>query len=313
MQRRHLTLGLTASFIGAVALPARADDDGQFIILNARYGTENGHADVTARLRELARQDRRFRLTNELFGVDPDPGRTKTLRIYARDRGGRGPERQFEYREGDWVDGAQFIGWSGGNWGDGGGRGWHGDRGDRRDDGDYTILSASYGTSRREVDVTDRLRDLARRDERVRLTNDLFGVDPDPGQTKRLRILARDRSGQQRSFDYWEYQTVDGNQFLGWGGGDWGRPGDRGPMRPQPAGRLVIESASYGADGRWIDVTRAVQAQVRGDRLELNVHNEQFGYDPAPGQRKLLSVTYRWGSEPPNTIRANERDTLRLP
>lgn len=314
MKRRQWTLGagsaLAAGLLAGLALPAlaRDEDDGEFVILHARYGTEQNHVDVTGRLRELARQDRRFRLTNDLFGVDPDPGRTKTLRIFARDRQGR--ERQFDYRERDWVDGAQFIGWGGGGWGDSNwSHGWQGDRReDRHDDGEFTILYANYGTGRREVDVTDRLRELARRDQRFRLTNDLFGgIDPDPGRTKRLRIIARDRSGQERSFEYPEYTTVDGAQFVGWGGGGWG-----GPTRP-PATRLVIESASYGTEGRWTDVTQALRGQIRGDRFEAEVRNELFGFDPAPGRRKLLSVTYRWGNEPSNTVRVNERDTIRLP
>ena len=312
MQRRHLTLGLTAGLFATLALPARAEDDGEYIILRARYGTENAHVDVTGRLKELARQDRRFRLTNDLFGVDPDPGRTKVLRLFVRDRGGQ--ERTFEFRERDWVDGAQFISWGGGSWGDGGGsHGWHGNRGDGRDDGEFVILYATYGASGRDVDVTDRLRDLARRDVQLRLTNDLFGVDPYPGQTKILRIIARDRAGQQRTFDYHEYQTVDGNQFVGWGGGDWGRGNDRGPVRPAYGGRLVVESASYGNDSRWVDVTQAVRAQVRGDRLDLQVRNELFGVDPAPGQRKVLSVTFRSGNQPSQTVRVSERDTMRLP
>jgi hypothetical protein len=313
MQRRALTLGLATGLLGVAAFPARADDEGEFLILHARYGTDSGHVDVTGRLKELARQDRRFRLTNDLFGVDPDPGRTKTLRIFARDRNGR--EQQFDYRERDWVDGAQFIGWGRGSWGDSdGSRGWHGNRGDRRDDGEFTIQYATYGASGRDVDVTNRLRELARRDQQLRLTNDLFGVDPYPGQTKILRIFARDRAGQQQTFEYREYQTIDGHQFVGWGGGDWGRgrDGDRGPQRPG-YGRLVIDSASYGSDGRWVDVTQAVRAQVRGDRLDLQVRNELFGADPAPGQRKMLSVTYRIGNEPSNTVRVSERDTLRLP
>lgn len=315
MQRRHLTLGFASALLAA-ALPTRAEDDGDFVILHARYGTEHNHVDVTGRLRELARQDRRFRLTNDLFGVDPDPGRTKTLRLYARDRAGQ--ERQFDYRERDWVDGARFIGWGGGNWGDGGSRGWHGNHGERRgdgqDDGEFTILYATYGASGSDVDVTERLRGLARRDQRFRLTNDLFGVDPRPGQTKILRIFTRDRAGQQRTLEYREYETVDGAQFIGWGRGDWGnRGGDRGPMRPAPASRLVVDSASYGGDGRWVDVTSAVRAQVRGDRLDIQVRNELFSVDPAPGQRKVLSVTYRRGNEPANTVRVSERDTLRLP
>ena len=323
MQRRHFTRALAGAAMASLTLPTLAQDEGEFVILHARYGTENGHVDVTGRLRELARQDRRFRLSNELFGVDPDPGRTKTLRIFARDR--MGQERQFEYRERDWVDGAQFIGWGGGNWGEAtGSRGWHGDRGQRRDDGrdsgEFTILYATYGASGRDVDVTDRLRELAHRDLRFRLSNEVFGVDPWPGQTKILRIFARDRMGQERTFDYREYQTVDGAQFIGWGRGDWGGRagehrgrGDDGPARPMPGGRFVVESASYGSDGRWVDVTQAVRGLVRGERLDIEVRNELFGFDPAPGQRKSLSVTYRRGSEPSNTVRVSERDVMRLP
>lgn len=308
MKRRDLTLGagnaLLASLLAGLAVSARAEDEGEFVILHARYGTERGHVDVTDRLRELARQDQRFKLGNELFGVDPDPGRTKTLRIFSRDRWGH--ERIFEYREYDWVDGAQFVGWGGGDWGrgDGGPRGWH--REERREEGEFVILYATYGTRRSEVDVTERLRELARRDQRFRMGNDSFGIDPDPGQTKRLRIVARDRSGQERNFEYPEYAWVDGAQFAGWGGGDWG------PARA-PMGRLVIESASYGVEGRWADVTQALRAQLRGDRFEAEVRNELLGIDPAPGRRKLLSVTYRWGSDPSNTVRVSEGDRLRLP
>ncbi len=324
MRRREWTRAaggaLLAGLLGGTAGPvlaARGDDDGEFVILHARYGSEQRHIDVTDRLRQLARDDRRFRVTNELFGgADPEPGRTKTLRIFARDRQGR--ERQFDYREYSTVDGAQFIGWSRGNWGDRNwDRGWNGergDRGDRRDDGEFTILYATYGTGRREVDVTDRLRDLARQDVRFRLTNDTFGgIDPDPGQTKVLRIVTRDRAGQQRSFEYREYSTVEGSQFIGWSRGDWGR--DAGPMRPPPqsSGRLFIESASWGGDARWVDVTQAVRAQVRGERVEFRVENERFGFDPLPGQRKALSVTYRWAGQPTHTVRVNEYDTLRLP
>lgn len=318
MQRRPLILGLGSSLLAGFAASARADDDGDFIILNARYGTERNHVDVTGRLRELARRDRRFKLENELFGVDPEPGRTKTLRIFARDRAGR--ERTFEYREYDWIDGAQFIGWGGGNWGgdDNGRRGWHGDndrredrREDRHDDGEFIIQYATYGASGRDVDVTDRLRELARRDQRVRLTNDLFGVDPYPGQTKILRIFARDRGGQERVFEYREYGTIDGSQFIGWGRGDWGR-GDRGPMRPT-GGRLVIESAIYGWRDRSVDVTQVLRAQARGDRFEAQVTNDLVRADPAPGRDKQLTVTYRWGNDRPNTVRVNEGDRLRLP
>lgn len=216
MNRRHhiLGLGLAASLLAAPALAQRGADDGEFVILQARYGTERNHVDVTDKLRQIARRDRRVQLTNELFGVDPDPGRDKTLRIYARDSQGR--ERRFEYPERAWVDGLQFVAWSGGRWGE---QGWNGGWAGNpyRDDGQLTIVHANYGTPGREVDVTSRLRELAQRDQRIRMGNDTFGVDPDPGHTKRLRILARDSRGQERSLEYTEGAWVDGSLFAGWG------------------------------------------------------------------------------------------------
>jgi len=228
MNRRHYVLGAATLLAGlsAPALAQRGDDDGEFVILQARYGTERNHVDVTDRLREIARRDRRVRLTNDLFGVDPDPGRDKMLRIYARDRQGR--ERRFEYWERSWIDGAQFAAWGAGRWGEPGyNGGWAGnpyqDRGDGRDEGQFRILYANYGNPGREVDVTHRLRELARNDQRFRMGNDTFGVDPDPGRGKRLVIVARDPNGQQRSFESPEGSVVDGAQFTGWRRGDWGR------------------------------------------------------------------------------------------
>ena len=223
MQRRNYVLGAglsltTALLTAGVSMPAMAQDDGEFSILSARYGTDRNNVDVTDRLRELAGRDRRVRLTNDLFGMDPDPGRDKTLRIYARDRQGR--ERRFEYPERAWIDGMQFTGWSTARWGDRAyNGGWAGNpHRDRVDDGQYTILSASYGNPGRDVDVTDRLRQLARRDRTFRMGNDTFGIDPDPGRAKRLLIVTRDYRGQQRTFEYSEGSTVDGGQFVGWGG-----------------------------------------------------------------------------------------------
>ena len=102
------------SILLATTAVAQYGDTGQYTILQARYGTERNNVDVTRRLQELARSDRSFRMGNSTFGVDPDPGRVKTLRIYARDRNGR--NRMFEYREGSTVDGSLFSGWSGGDW-----------------------------------------------------------------------------------------------------------------------------------------------------------------------------------------------------
>lgn len=202
-------------------------DEGRFRILQARYGTARRNVDVTRRLRELARSDQSFRIGNDTFGVDPDEGQPKTVRIYARSPNGR--TRTFEYAEGDVIDGARFIGWGSGRFGQSGYRGeWGRDESAGGDSGEFRILQALYGTSRRNVDVTPRLRELARADQSFRLGNDTFGVDPDRGHVKTLRIFARNPGGQTRTFEYSEGSVVDGSRFTGWGRGDWGQDGRRG-------------------------------------------------------------------------------------
>ena len=97
MFRIPLVIGLwlAVAFLPAtLAAQLSSNDSGQYVILSAQYGTARRHVDVTNRLRELARQDRTFRMGNSTFGVDPDQGQDKTLRIYAR--GPNGQERMCE-------------------------------------------------------------------------------------------------------------------------------------------------------------------------------------------------------------------------
>jgi len=115
-QIRNFMLMLVMTLL-PVALLAQYDS-GQYVILSAQYGTAERHVDVTNQLKDLARSDRVFRMGNRTLGVDPDPGRVKALRIYAR--GPNGQERVFEYREGSMVDGTMFRGWGRGDWGQGG-------------------------------------------------------------------------------------------------------------------------------------------------------------------------------------------------
>lgn len=222
-RRRWTALALTLTLAGAAGAQSRAG--GRYRIRQAVYGTPQRSVDVTGRLRELARNDQTFRIENDTFGVDPDEGRVKTLRITAR--GPDGSTRVFQYREGDTVDGGRFAGWRGGDWGAGGGR---------PDAGDDRIVQALYGTGRRNVDVTDRLRDLARADQTFRLGNDTFGVDPDEGRVKTLRIYTRGPRGDERMFEYREGSIVDGGRFASWRGGEWGQGGRRGgwPGVPVP-------------------------------------------------------------------------------
>ena len=194
-----------AIFIFCVAFCASALGQ-QFQIQKADYGVGRLRVDVTQRLRELARSNTTFRMGNGTFGIDPAPGQVKTLRIIAR--GPRGHNRTFEYREGSVIDGSRFTGWGGGNWGG--------------DTGQYQILGAWYGIPRSNVDVTQRLRELARTDTFFRMGNNTFGVDPARGVVKTLRIWARGPRGDERMFEYREGSLVDGSQFTGWGGGNWG-------------------------------------------------------------------------------------------
>ncbi len=320
-RRQLLQASLATALLGPFARPALADrDDGDYKILQARYGTADRNVDVTPRLRELAREDRRVRITNDLFGADPAPGHRKTLRIIAQGPDGR--TRTFDYEEFSHIDGNQFIGWGRGNWGhDNWNGGWNGDRRDpevpRRngDDGDYQILQARYGTSERNMDVTPRLRELARSDARVRITNDLFGADPDPGHRKTLRIYARGRGGDVRTFEYEEFSHIDGNQFTGWGGGNWGDSNWRGGWHGrEERGNLRILRATYGASGRDWDITDRLRKLVRnGQSLEVYVDNQLGGGDPYPGQRKILILSYSFGNGPAQELRVEERETLRLP
>ena len=132
-------------------------DQGQYLIQSAQYGTVAHHIDVTARLKELARQDRTFRMGNSTFGTDPDPGHVKALRIYAQGPGGQ--ERMFEYREGSTVDGAMFRGWGTGQWGNGQWSGrWEGN--DRDHDHDRDDQKRGNGHREAQPEMTAAMQHL---------------------------------------------------------------------------------------------------------------------------------------------------------
>lgn len=223
-----LPLSLFLLLLGTLAAQER--DSGRYVILNAQYGNEYNHVDVTRRLRELARHDVPFRVEYNTINADPAPGQAKMLRVFARENDG--DERSFDFPDGSIFDGSQFRGWGRADWGDENWNGgWNGRRGNDhdagrdhrdRDSGAFLILSAQYGTERRHVDVTRRLKELARNDIRFQMDNHTFGVDPDHGRRKVLRIYARDPNGRERMFEYSEHSWVDGTQFRGWGRGEWG-------------------------------------------------------------------------------------------
>jgi hypothetical protein len=308
MKQSRFLSGLGAALFLALGLagPASAqngDDEGEYQILQARYGTSQRNIDVTSRLKELAREDRRFRITNDTFGEDPHPHHVKTLRIFAKGRDGR--TRTFEYPENGWVDGSQFTGWGGGNWGHGGWNGGWGEGGGEQggsqdgDDAGYQILQARYGTSERNIDVTRRLKELAREDRRFRITNDTFGEDPHPHHVKTLRIYAKGGDGKTRTFEYPENGWVDGSQFSGWSSGNWGHGGwsggwgegggPHGGSQPNDDGDYQILQARYGTSQRNIDVTRRLKELAREDR-KFRITNDTFGEDPHPDHVKTLRI-----------------------
>ncbi len=300
--------------VAAFALVATASGMAQqYQILRADYGYGNQRVDVTQRLRDLARTNRTFKMGNSTFGIDPSPGKVKSLRIIAR--GSNGRDRTFEYPEGSLVDGSMFSGWSGGNWGSKG--------------GEYAILGAQYGVASRHVDVTSRLRQLAGQNGFFRLANSTFGVDPAPGQKKVLRIYARGPDGRNHMFEYAEGSIVDGSKFSGWGGGNWGNGNWNGGWNPSPVtppaavrprppmggnpGQLNILSANYGSGNRTRDVAGRLQSMIRNGRLSTIVNNTTMGTDPAPGAPKSLRVSYSVGRAATQQVVVQEGRQLSIP
>ena len=78
---------------------AAAQDAGQYLILNAQYGNERAHVDVTQRLKYLATKDRPFRISDESMEVDPARGEAKMLRVFARGPERAGTELRFSRRK----------------------------------------------------------------------------------------------------------------------------------------------------------------------------------------------------------------------
>jgi hypothetical protein len=146
----------------------------------------------------------------------------------------------------------------------------------------YQILYADYGYGNQRVDVTQRLRELARSNNSFRMGNSTFGIDPSPDNVKTLRIHARGPDGRSRIFEYREGSVVNGAQFSGWGGGNWGNKG----------GEYLILSAQYGVAARHVDVTQRLR-QLAAQNSFFRMGNSTFGVDPAPGQVKVLRIYAR--------------------
>ncbi len=186
------------------------------------------------------------------------------------------------------------------------------------DEGQYQILQARYGTAERNIDVTQRLKELASQDRTFRMGNSTFGVDPDHGHVKTLRIYTRGPNGQNRTFEYREGSVVDGELFTAWGRGDWGLGGWNGSWGDHDRddhernGQLNIVQATYGAGDRTQDVTARLRSLVRDGRLQIRADNGTMGSDPAHGDHKTLWVAYSTGGSP-HRVSVAEGGQLSIP
>jgi hypothetical protein len=102
---KHRLWFLLAVFLGTVAAPSAGAES--WTILSADYGIGNQRRDVTARVRRLLGNGRlRVLVNNDALGVDPAPGRLKTLRIRARTP--KGLAREFTYPENEGFEARLF-------------------------------------------------------------------------------------------------------------------------------------------------------------------------------------------------------------
>ena len=170
-------------------------------IQRADYGFKNHRSDVSDILKDLIERggvNGRVAVNNQTMGGDPAVGRDKSLRIFARNR--RNEEREFNYKEGGFVEARMFTVRHDdrddhpANYGDhdrDARPAHYGDR-DREDWNSLKIIGGYYGVQGRTVNVTEVLRSRIR--EGVLsfvVTNSALGGDPAVGADKTLIVVYR--------------------------------------------------------------------------------------------------------------------------
>jgi len=139
----------------------------------------------------------RVAVNNQTMGGDPAVGRDKSLRIFARNR--RNEEREFDFREGGFIDVAMFAVRRDERDDRGRARDDH-DRGehDRRDSRGLVIVVGYYGVQGRTVNVTERLQSMVREGVlALNVNNASLGGDPAMGADKVLIVIYRYRGEEQ--------------------------------------------------------------------------------------------------------------------
>src|SRR5437588_4701955 len=196
LSTRYAILVIAGAVLFAAALtlfsaPSGAQDDG-WTIMRAEYGTRAQHKkDVTDIVKDLVGRggvNGRVAVINQTMGGDPAVGADKHLRMWARNR--RNEEREFDYREGGFIEVAAFtVRRDREDWGDRSAS--HGDR-DRDDYPGVRIVRAYYGVQGRTVNVTELLRSRVSNGAlSFVVTNSALGGDPAVGYDKVLIVVYR--------------------------------------------------------------------------------------------------------------------------
>jgi hypothetical protein len=145
------------------------------------------------------------------------------------------------------------------------------------------IESAYYGVPNRiGADVTRRVQRFADFGEPFRVGHDTLRIDPAPDRPKVL-VVNYEVNGQRLS------DSVREGEVFYFRNGT--RP-ETGAEHQKPAIRII--RASYGARGRYVDVTTIIRQMAR-DHWSFTVSNQTFGVDPYEGQPKRLKITYLRG------------------
>lgn len=186
----------------------------------------------------------------------------------------------------------------------------------------WLLVRAQYGFRDLQVDVTNLLRDLIARggfNGRIPVTNQSMGGDPAVGKDKTLHIIARNRRGEEREFNFREGGFIDAGMFVvppppprdDFGDRDRDRGDDRDRDHDRDHDRfreLEIVRGYYGVQGHTVNVTDILRSRVREGRLFFDVNNQNLGGDPAIGADKILIVIYRFrGEEQATAVREGFR------
>jgi len=159
------------------------------------------------------------------------------------------------------------------------------------DEPQLTIIGASYGEGREQIDVTECLRPLISHGcLLLRGAWDLGEYDPAPDRTKQVEI-AYVMNGTSYRATFQQDQDI---------------------ILAPAAPALFIVSAHYGTVERHIDVTEKLRTNVAGDTLQLLPEWEIRGIDPAFGLVKSLEITYLFKGEL-KTVTFDQEHEINLP